>query len=242
MFSITPRCPAGAAVGRPVPVVCSEAEGCPEALEASGGCSASPWWSHALSGCMQQPLPSSVRSELYNLCRCQRVLIALHILLVDWVCLFLGIRRTRSLQSLSPRDRLSHATSSTYFSFFSLLFSGHYFCIHTQRPHRAHPHKLTQERCSRHPVTLLKPSPETLLPRPLACNYGLNTPFSIWTFQCAQTFLCSKFPKLFRWSCIHNLSLSQFTSSPGILIPEQSFIYECWESFLLYLSHRPHWC
>ena len=195
MFAITPRCLAGAAIGRPVPAVCSEAEGRAEALGASGGCSASPSWSRALSGCMQQPPPSSIRSELYNLCRCQHMLIALHRLLVAWVYLFLEIRQDQeSPELVSSWQTFTHYFSARNFSFFSLLFSGHYFCIHTQRPHRAHPHKLTQERCSWHPIMMLKPSPESLLPRPLTCNYGLNTPrLSLWpeySFQHMDISVC----------------------------------------------------
>lgn len=212
-------------IGRPVLVVCSEAEGRAEVLGASGGCSASPSWPRASSGCTLQPLPSSTWSELNNLCRHQHAQIASHGLLVAWVYLFLWTCQDQeSPELVSSWQTFTRYFSARHFSFFSLLFSGHCFCVHTQRPHRAHPHQLTREGCSWHPVMMLKPSPESLLPRPLACNYGLSTPFGIWTFQCAKTFLYSTFPKLFRWSCIHNLSLSQFTSSPDISISEQSFI------------------
>lgn len=66
----------------------------------------------------------------------------------------------------------------------------------------------------RHRHKMLKSCPELLLSRLLACNYGLNTPFSTENFQCARVSFSNRFPKLFRKSCIHNLSLSLPHASP----------------------------
>lgn len=115
---------------------------------------------------MLQGLPSSILSKLYSLCRYQHALIALHRLLVAWVYLFLRIRQEQECPELvSCWQTFTCCFSMEFFFVQPAAFKSLFLHPHAEAPvspsTQSHP-----EKCSWHPIMMLKPSSEYLIPRP----------------------------------------------------------------------------